>query len=123
MMTADQPQTAQPHELHTRHSSRSVCVENADTIASFTHYGMEATVTLLALCRLLGKIRPEERQEGTETAEDLVNVCAGMEAHLRTIHDAFENIQVLAEVSPSEDGSEALEEAELTDHQEPIAVS
>jgi hypothetical protein len=93
------------------------------TIASFTHHGMEATVTLLALCRLLGKIRPEERQQATETAEDLVNVCAGMEAHLRTIHDAFENIQVLAEVSPSEDGSEALEEGELTDHQEPIAVS
>jgi hypothetical protein len=46
-----------------------------------------------------------------------------MNAHLRTIYDAFDNIQVLAEVSASEEGSEPLEEGELKDQQEPVAVS
>jgi hypothetical protein len=104
------------------HTAPSVSLDNVETIASFAEHGMQATVTLLALCRLLGQLRPTEQRDGTETAVDLVNVCVGLEAPLRVVYDAFDNIQVLAETSADGDGSEALEEGELTDHQEPVSV-
>lgn len=80
-------------------STAQVVNENAEEIMGFTAHGWRAIKTLQAQCRLLQelpKVATDNLEAMNERTENLTHAIAGMEEHLRILHDVVQHAEIYA---------------------------